>query len=122
FAWSGYGLGVHAPGRGGPGQPGNRATEPYLVVHNMLLAHLWAAQAFRCYQKNTDSQVGVTMLRAKNEGEIGMAINSDWGEPYDPGSEADCEAAKKYVEFWYGWAGDPLVLGHYPESMVSALG
>ncbi|CAM9555471.1 unnamed protein product [Discosporangium mesarthrocarpum] len=119
FAWSGYGVGVHAPGRGGCGQSGDRATEPYTVMHNILLSHAKAAQAFRIRLR---PRHGSTEKKGAEEEEDSMAINSDWGEPYDPGCPEDADAARRYVEFWYGWSGDPVNFGHYPESMAQAVG
>ena len=47
----GYDVGLHAPGRCSPGfgncTAGNSATEPYIVAHNMLLAHSTAVKIYR---------------------------------------------------------------------------
>jgi len=48
---------------------------------------------------------------------IGMTINSDFAEPFDPRNPNDVEAVDTYVAFQYGWFADPLVFGHYPEIM-----
>ena len=42
-AVNGHATGIHAPGH-------QSTTEPYIVGHNLLLAHGWAVQAFRQYQ------------------------------------------------------------------------
>jgi beta-glucosidase/6-phospho-beta-glucosidase/beta-galactosidase len=51
FTLYGYDLGIHAPGRYSPGfgncTAGNSATEPYIVTHNMLLAHSAAVKTYR---------------------------------------------------------------------------
>jgi len=47
----GYDLGLFAPGRCSPGfgncTAGNSATEPYIVAHNLLLAHSAGVKIYR---------------------------------------------------------------------------
>lgn len=51
FAYFGYDIGVAAPGRCSAGFgsciSGNSATEPYIVAHNMLLAHSIAVKIYK---------------------------------------------------------------------------
>ena len=58
FIWFGYGLGIHAPGRctqgvkviiscESVGGGGNSSTEPYIVAHNVILAHATAVKNYR---------------------------------------------------------------------------
>ena len=73
FAWIGYGIGVHAPGRcsdymGLPcresGGGGDTPTEPYIVSHNVILAH---AKTYRLYEKK---------YRDTQHGELGLCVAS----------------------------------------------
>lgn len=50
IAYYGYDLGLASPGRCSPPDcpAGNSSTEPYIVSHNMLLAH---ATAYKLYKK-----------------------------------------------------------------------
>lgn len=55
MAFTGYDLGTSPPGRcsppagpAGPCVPGNSSTEPYIVSHNVLLAH---AEVVKLYRK-----------------------------------------------------------------------
>jgi len=53
YTWVGYGIGSFAPGRCSSekckelGGGGNTSTEPYIVTHNMILAHAKAVQTYR---------------------------------------------------------------------------
>ncbi|KAH9304495.1 hypothetical protein KI387_008899, partial [Taxus chinensis] len=51
FSSYGYDKGLHAPGRCSPSfgncTAGNSATEPYIVAHNLLLAHSAVAKIYR---------------------------------------------------------------------------
>ena len=51
-----YGMGQHAPGRCSPGHNcaipcGDSLNEPYLVGHNILLAHAEVADLYKTYYK-----------------------------------------------------------------------
>ncbi|TQE00498.1 hypothetical protein C1H46_013924 [Malus baccata] len=106
---NGYTTGKYAPGRCSDWLKlnclgGDSGTEPYLVTHHQLLAHAAAVKLYR--EKYQKSQKGV----------IGITLNSDW---YVPVTEErnDKDAAKRALDFSYGWFMDPLVKGHYPHSM-----
>ncbi|KAA8520288.1 hypothetical protein F0562_014544 [Nyssa sinensis] len=60
---------------------GNSGTEPYLVSHNLLLAHAAAVNLYR--NKYQDSQ----------KGQIGITLNTDWLEPFNERSKNDQAAA-----------------------------
>ena len=64
----GYELGTFAPGRcsdyDGNCTSGNSATEPYIVVHHLILAH---AKAVDIYRKE---------FQERQKGSIGIAIQS----------------------------------------------
>ncbi|KAG0478192.1 hypothetical protein HPP92_012911 [Vanilla planifolia] len=80
--------------------------EPYKVAHNILLAH---AEAVSLYKNS---------FQAKDKGQIGITLVSQWFEPYD-NQIATHEAQKRALEFNLGWFLDPLKFGNYPFSMRS---
>eukprot|EP01127_Copromyxa_protea_P017949 TRINITY_DN5547_c0_g2_i2.p1 TRINITY_DN5547_c0_g2~~TRINITY_DN5547_c0_g2_i2.p1 ORF type:complete len:531 (+),score=63.39 TRINITY_DN5547_c0_g2_i2:31-1623(+) len=111
-AWLGYGDGIYAPGRCSDRKicdQGDSSTEPYLVAHNLLLSHARAVSVYRNFYSSQN-------------GQIGMAINSDWAEPLDPDNLSDQAAAVRYLEFLCGWFGDPVYFGDYPQSMKDGVG
>jgi len=113
FVNMGYSAGIHAPGRcTGCSFGGNSATEPYIVAHNVLLSHAKAVQRFRELKQSSP-----TML----DGKIGITLNCDWAEPFTS-SEADKEAAQRYLEFQLAWFADPVFFGKYPDSMIERVG
>lgn len=74
-SYLGYDVGLFAPGRCSPGfgncTAGNSATEPYIVAHNMLLAHNIAVKIYRTkyqvrlspvFNQNTKIKYGVIHL------------------------------------------------------------
>ncbi|KAB1217324.1 Beta-glucosidase 24 [Morella rubra] len=106
----GYEFGVAPPGRcsiSGPagGCPaGNSSTEPYIVSHNLLLAH---ATAVRLYKDK---------FKATQGGQIGISLVGQYFEPYSSSPE-DKAAMRRALDFNMGWYIEPLVHGHYPRSM-----
>uniref|UniRef100_A0A0D9WTC9 4-hydroxy-7-methoxy-3-oxo-3,4-dihydro-2H-1,4-benzoxazin-2-yl glucosidebeta-D-glucosidase n=1 Tax=Leersia perrieri TaxID=77586 RepID=A0A0D9WTC9_9ORYZ len=114
FAIDGYDLGIQAPGRCSIlshvfCREGKSSTEPYIVSHNILLAH---AGAFRIYEQHFKKEQG---------GLIGIALDSKWYEPFSSVDE-DREAAARAMDFELGWFLDPLMFGHYPPSMQKLAG
>ncbi|KAL8122289.1 hypothetical protein AgCh_018874 [Apium graveolens] len=114
FAIQGYDLGLEAPGRCSIlshlyCKDGNSATEPYIVGHNVLLAHGTATDIYR------------KMYKQKQNGIVGLAFDTFWYEP-TTNSTADIEAAGRAMEFNLGWFLDPLMFGDYPSSMRSRVG
>jgi beta-glucosidase len=107
----GYITGQKAPGRcssftkpdctGGDG-----ATEPYIVGHNLLLAHGAAVKVYREKYQGTQ------------KGQIGIALNSEWHYPYSD-SPADRSAAARAMAFTFGYFMEPIVYGRYPIEMVN---
>ncbi|KAL5815000.1 hypothetical protein ACOSQ3_025799 [Xanthoceras sorbifolium] len=83
---------------------GNSSTEPYIVAHNLLLAH---ASAFRLYKEK---------FQAKQGGQIGLSLLGQYYEPYSEESD-DKAAAKRAMDFEIGWFVEPLVYGDYPRIM-----
>jgi len=98
----GHGFGNHAPGR-------KSETEPWIVGHNLLLAH---ARAVQIYRKD---------YVASQRGQIGLVMNCDWREPLTD-SDEDRSAAELALEFMLAWFADPIYFGDYPESLKSRLG
>jgi len=114
----GYGTGGNAPGRCSPsvrsdcqtvGGGGNTATEPYIVTHNIILAHATAVKTYRDkYQKDQG-------------GLIGWTLNTDFAEPFDPTSADDIKAVDTKVAFEFAWYMDPIVFGTYPQVMIDQI-
>lgn len=112
IAYQGYGSGAHAPGRCSNRlkcQEGNSATESYIVGHNLLNAHAAAAELYHSQYQPTQ------------QGEIGIVLNLDWGEPLRPSLQDNC-AAVKHNEFQLAWFADPIFWGRYPARMIAELG
>ncbi|KAL6275270.1 hypothetical protein ACE6H2_018871 [Prunus campanulata] len=110
----GYTIGIHAPGRCSDWYNpkclgGDSGTEPYLVTHNLLLAHAAAVKLYR--EKYQVCQNGV----------IGITVVSHWFEPASE-SQQDKDAAFQALDFMYGWFMDPLTRGDYPQTMRSIVG
>ena len=105
----GYCSGEQAPGR-----CCNPWTEPYIVAHNILLAHAHAVQLYRQDYKPVQ------------KGKIGITLNSDWRAPLPDTNHGkfmrNCEAAERTLQFFLGWFGDPIFLGDYPQLMRVRLG
>uniref|UniRef100_A0A7N0SWE2 Beta-glucosidase n=1 Tax=Kalanchoe fedtschenkoi TaxID=63787 RepID=A0A7N0SWE2_KALFE len=105
----GYDTGIQAPGRCSIVghlfcKEGKSDTEPYIVAHNILLAH---AAVYHSYQKNFKNTQG---------GLVGLALDMKWYEPFNDCDE-DRDAASRAMDFTIGWFLDPLFHGKYPSSM-----
>ena len=116
FAWLGYGVGAHAPGRcsqsfgdwcEGIGGGGDSSTEPYITAHNALIAHALAVQTYR------------TKYQQTQKGKIGMTINSGFSLPANTSNPNDISAVDINIAFQYGWFADPIVFGRYPSEMTN---
>ncbi|KAK8947142.1 Beta-glucosidase 22 [Platanthera zijinensis] len=115
YALGGYDSGIFAPAR--CSYPfgrtnctaGNSTTEPYIAVHNMLLAHAKVVNLYRTkYQDNQN-------------GQIGMNFYSFWVYPTSNSSD-DIEAAQRVFDFQFGWVLNPVVFGDYPKIMKKIAG
>jgi len=95
----GHGLGTHAPGRFW-----KPAIEPYVVGHNLLLAH---AEAVRIYRTEF----------AVQGGKIGIVLNVNFRKALDSSSELEQRAAQRCLDFELGWFADPIFKGDYPARM-----
>ncbi|KAL1300247.1 hypothetical protein HN51_044924 [Arachis hypogaea] len=113
FSMNGYNGGTFAPGRCsnyvGNCSAGNSATEPYIVAHHLILSHAAAVSLYK------------TNYQAYQEGQIGITLVTHWMEPKS-NSAADRKAAKRALDFWFGWFAHPITYGDYPESMRSLVG
>lgn len=110
--------GLHAPSlcnwqkeaggcTGGPRPPAG--WNVYIAGHHALLAHGLAVEAYR------------TKYAPSQRGQIGIALNGAWYEPYTHSAE-DIAAAARRNEFEIGWFAQPIATGAYPEVMRRALG
>lgn len=109
----GYSVGQFAPGRTSNREKsaeGDSSTEPWIVGHNLLVAHGRAVKVYR------------DEFKATNGGEIGITLNGDATFPWDPRDPKDVEAANRKIEFAISWFADPVYFGEYPESMRKQLG
>ncbi|KAH7689449.1 Beta-glucosidase protein [Dioscorea alata] len=114
YSAGGYVNGIVAPGRcssyeSGHCPVGDSGTEPYIVAHHQLLAH---AATVAMYRLN---------YQAHQKGKIGITLYSNWFIPYSK-SILDIAAAKRSLDFMYGWFMNPLVFGDYPFSMRAYVG
>ncbi|OAY40077.1 hypothetical protein MANES_10G147600v8 [Manihot esculenta] len=113
FSCFGYATGDTAPGRCsnyiGNCTVGNSATEPYIVVHHMILCH---ATALKLYKQK---------YQASQKGTIGIIITAFWKVPKFE-TTASRKAASRGLDFTIGWVLHPLTYGDYPESMRSLVG
>ncbi|KAI1610636.1 beta-glucosidase [Exophiala viscosa] len=109
----GYSVGQFAPGHTSNRNKspiGDSSTEPWIVGHNILIAHATAVKIYR------------EEFKPNNGGEIGITLNGDWVEPWDPNDGQDRIACERKLEFSICWFGDPVYFGKYPDSMVKQLG
>ncbi|TKY49532.1 Beta-glucosidase 12 [Spatholobus suberectus] len=114
YSMDGYAIGMFAPGRCSKWinpncTGGDSGKEPYLVSHHQLLAHATAVQVYK--KKYQVSQKGV----------IGITLVSHWFVPFS-NNKLDKDAAKRAVDFMFGWFMGPLTSGNYPQSMRSLVG
>ncbi|KAI3443433.1 hypothetical protein Pfo_000098 [Paulownia fortunei] len=87
---------------------GNAGTEPYTVAHHLILAHAMAVDIYR------------KKFQAVQGGKIGVTNMTTWYDPYST-SEQDIDAARRAVEFMWGWFVAPIVTGDYPQVMRDAV-
>ncbi len=109
----GYSSGYFAPGHTSDrtkSPVGDSSREPWLVGHNLILAH---ARAVKVYREE---------FKAKDKGQIGITLNGDHTYPWDPEDPRDIEAADRKIEFSISWFADPIYFGKYPDSMRKQLG
>ncbi|XP_064987609.1 LOW QUALITY PROTEIN: uncharacterized protein LOC135587008 [Musa acuminata AAA Group] len=110
---------------------GNSTTEPYIVVHNVLLAHASIVKLYKSkYQVShlpfslcvpPFDYINVDFIQAEQNGFIGINVYTFWYYPLT-NSSADIEATQRMLEFYVGWILNPLVFGDYPEVMKKIVG
>ncbi|EKM56612.1 glycoside hydrolase family 1 protein [Phanerochaete carnosa HHB-10118-sp] len=98
----GYGNGIFAPGH-------VSNTEPWIVAHNIILAHAHAVKLYR------------DEFKEKQGGQIGITLDSTWLIPYDD-TDASKEATLRAMEFRLGRFADPIYKGYYPSRVKDVLG
>ncbi|KAJ3691804.1 hypothetical protein LUZ61_020968 [Rhynchospora tenuis] len=69
---------------------GNSTVDPYIALHNMLLAHASAAKLYR------------EKYKAVQKGKVGINVYTFWAYPLS-NSKADIRAAQRVRDFMYGW-------------------
>uniref|UniRef100_A0ACD5U1V9 Uncharacterized protein n=1 Tax=Avena sativa TaxID=4498 RepID=A0ACD5U1V9_AVESA len=113
FCGLAYGTGLHAPGLCSPGMDcaipqGDALRQPYIVGHNLLLAHAETVDVYNKFYKGDD-------------GQIGMVMDVMAYEPYG-NNFVDQQAQERSIDFHIGWFLEPMVRGDYPFSMRSLVG
>ncbi|XP_020274144.1 beta-glucosidase 22-like isoform X2 [Asparagus officinalis] len=88
---------------------GNSTVEPYIAVHNILLAHAKVVNLYR------------TKYQAMQSGSVGLNVYTIWLSPFS-NSSADIQATQRVIDFMVGWVMNPLVFGDYPEIMKKNAG
>ncbi|KAF8715060.1 hypothetical protein HU200_027607 [Digitaria exilis] len=114
FCSLGYSSGTFAPGRCSPWEEGkcsagDSGTEPYTVCHHQILSHAVAARLYK------------EKYQAAQKGNIGITLVSNWFVPFSP-SKSNDDAARRAIDFMFGWFMDPLTRGDYPLSMRTLVG
>ncbi|KAJ4793417.1 beta glucosidase 11 [Rhynchospora pubera] len=88
---------------------GNSAVEPYIVMHNLLLAH---ASVYNLYH---------TKYYELQKGKVGINVYTLGLRPFSD-SAADEKAVRRFRDFFIGWILDPLAFGEYPSIMKKIVG
>ncbi|KAG5246770.1 beta-glucosidase [Salix suchowensis] len=88
---------------------GDSETEPFIVAHNIILAHATAVDIYR------------TKYQREQRGSIGIVMHCMWFEPIS-NSTADKLAVERAQAFLLHWFLDPIVFGRYPTEMKKVLG
>ncbi|KAL5567212.1 hypothetical protein UlMin_030376 [Ulmus minor] len=109
-----YGNGLFPPGRCSAWQNlnclgGDSATEPYIVAHNLLLAHGAVVKLYK------------DKYQASQKGLIGVTLVSQWFVPYSE-AKHNKNAALRALDFMLGWFMEPITYGEYPHTMQVLVG
>ncbi|XP_021758367.1 beta-glucosidase 11-like [Chenopodium quinoa] len=110
---TGYDQGIIPPKRCSPPfgscTRGNSTIEPYIAVHNTLLAHATVVDLYR------------KKYQEKQHGYIGINVFANWLIP-ETDTKEDILATHISSKFLVGWILDPLVFGDYPDIMKERAG
>ncbi|WCJ40258.1 Beta-glucosidase 12 [Euphorbia peplus] len=88
---------------------GDSSIEPYIAAHNQLLAHAAAVKLYKHkFQKNQKGVIEITLI-------------SHWYVPFS-NTKQDKHAAKRSLDFMFGWFMDPITYGDYPKTLRSLVG
>lgn len=109
FTMGGYDEGTSPPGRCSSCPEGNSSIEPYIVGHNILLAHSAVVHLYR------------EKYKAGQRGFVGFNVYFFWIVPY-ANSKEDIMATQRANDFLIGWFINPLVFGDYPEIVKKSVG
>ncbi|MCE2055124.1 Beta-glucosidase 11 [Datura stramonium] len=115
FTLGGYDNGLTPPNHCSPPfgvrpcSTGNSSTEPYIVAHNILLAHSSAVRLYRRKYKSTQ------------HGFLGLDLFAYRPLPYT-NETADILAVGRFYDFLIGWFANPLTFGDYPDIMKTNVG
>lgn len=101
YCVNGYANGLFAPGIKDP------IDKPYICGHNIILAHI---STYRLYNSK---------YRNNQNGNISIAINSDWVFPLRP---SDNDAVARAIDWHLNWFASPIITGKYPKTMIDRLG
>eukprot|EP00826_Nyctotherus_ovalis_P038608 TRINITY_DN3627_c0_g3_i2.p1 TRINITY_DN3627_c0_g3~~TRINITY_DN3627_c0_g3_i2.p1 ORF type:complete len:462 (+),score=118.56 TRINITY_DN3627_c0_g3_i2:1188-2573(+) len=85
-------------------------TKPYMMGHNILLAHGRVAKIYR------------EKYQSKHKGKIGLNLNIEMMWPLNATDKDDIEAARRGLIFQVDWFADPVFKGDYPSLMKQRLG
>ena len=96
-AFLGYAAGIHAPGRQDP-------RSGLAAAHHLLLGHGLATRELR---------------RLDPDASLGITLNLTVADPQDPGSESDCDAARRIDGQFNRIFLDPLFRGQYPADLLT---
>uniref|UniRef100_A0A452TGJ9 Lactase/phlorizin hydrolase n=1 Tax=Ursus maritimus TaxID=29073 RepID=A0A452TGJ9_URSMA len=104
MSYAGYGTGRHAPGISDPG------VASFKVAHLVLKAH---ARVWHHYNSH---------YRPRQQGRVGIVLNSDWAEPLSPESPEDLRASERFLHFMLGWFAHPIFVdGDYPAALKAQI-
>jgi len=99
FAWLGYGVGFHAPGRADTGAA-------LAAGHNVLLAHGECVGRFR--EIVPRGEIGIT-----------LSVLSCMPASHDPADQAASDRAAAFNNYWFS---DPICSGSYPDALYEEFG
>ncbi|VYS49512.1 unnamed protein product [Arabidopsis thaliana] len=110
FSIGGYNDGDTPPGRcSKPSKncsSGNSSIEPYIVGHNLLLAHASVSRRYK--QKYKGGSIGFSLFI------LGLIPTTS--------SKDDATATQRAQDFYVGWFLRPLLFGDYPDTMKRTIG